>query len=164
MNLSEYKKLTKPRYAESAEQSTIATYLKRAYPNVIFHTTRVEGKKEFWAQNQIKKQNSHTGFPDTFILEPKGKYAGLMIENKRSGTKLFKKNGQFINDHYRNQYQTHQLLLAKGYAVYFAIGITEAIELIDRYMRGDAMPFLNITLQQTKQDQLADDFFSEYNL
>ena len=128
----------KPReYREASEQGSIAGYIKKYHPGIIFHTTRVEGKKEFWEQNQIKRLNSHTGFPDTFILEPRGKYHGLMIENKKSGTKLFKRDGSYASEHFANQAATHELLRAKGYAVKFAVGVVEAIETLENYLKGE---------------------------
>lgn len=162
-NICDYYERKKKVYAESAEQGTIASYIKRKYPDIIFHTTRVEGKKEFWEQNQIKKLNSHSGFPDTFILQPLHGYGGLMIENKKFGTKLFKVDGQFASEHYRNQYITHQKLIQAGYAVYFAVGISNAIEILESFICGNLKPFLKVDLKMSKQDQLADDFFSSLN-
>jgi hypothetical protein len=65
------------------------------------------------------------------------KYAGLFIELKREGTRIFKKDGKLVADeHIREQYDMLHDLRARGYAADFACGFDEAKKLIDDYMKG----------------------------
>lgn len=152
------------KHLETREQLSIASYIKKYHKNIIFHTTRVESKKDFWEQNQIKKLNSHSGFPDTFILHPVGNFAGLMIEQKKLGTKLFNKSGYFATEHLQNQYITHMALIKAGYAVYFTIGVHEAIETIESYLKGLNKPFLDAPIKPFTIETKANDFFTKHNL
>ena len=64
------------------------------------------------------------------------KYAGLMIELKREGVRIYKKDGTLVSDeHIREQYDMLEQLRRRGYAANFACGFDEAKALIDRYMR-----------------------------
>lgn len=134
-------KVTQPRqYKESAEQGSIAAYIKKYRSHIMFLTTRIEGKKEFWEQNQVKKLNTHSGIPDTFIIHPVGDFHGLWIEQKTFGTELTRKaDGRFKSPHFANQYDTHCELWDRGYAAYFGIGITDSILIFERYIAGNAM-------------------------
>lgn len=64
------------------------------------------------------------------------KYAGLMIELKRSGTRLAKKNGDWASDHIAEQAEMLKMLRMRGYCAEFAIGAKDAIDLITDYMEG----------------------------
>ena len=141
-------KKAKPKreYRESNEQGTIALYIKRKYPDLLFETVEREGARSYRAMNQIKLSNLHSGWPDTRIYIQSAGYASLMIENKRAGSKLFQVRtpNKFYNEHYENQYKTHRLLIEQGHAVYFACGISEAIEILERYLDGKPLPFLDV--------------------
>lgn len=62
------------------------------------------------------------------------KYAGLMIELKREGTRLVKKNGDPASDHIREQGEVIEQLRERGYAAGFAVGFDEAKNIIDEYL------------------------------
>ena len=63
------------------------------------------------------------------------KYAGLMIELKREGTRLVKKNGELVaNEHIREQAALLDELRQRGYVAEFACGFDEAKEIIDEYL------------------------------
>lgn len=65
------------------------------------------------------------------------KHAGLMIELKREGTRIFKKDGKLVADeHIREQFDMLHDLRARGYAAEFACGFDEAKKLIDDYLKG----------------------------
>lgn len=136
----------KRNYKESKEQGSIAGYLKKYHPDIMFQTTTPEGKKELWQQNQIKKNNSHSGYPDTNILAARAGYNGLMIENKALGTKIFqiRQPNRFASEHLANQYNTHLKLRKQGFAVYFAVGVTDAVKILEAYLSGQPMPMLDV--------------------
>lgn len=65
------------------------------------------------------------------------KKAGLMIELKKEGTRIFKKDGTLVSDtHIREQFDMLEQLRARGYAAEFGIGFDATKKLIDDYMRG----------------------------
>jgi hypothetical protein len=130
----EPKQRKKMEYKEAGEQSSIATYLKKNYPDLPFETVKHEGKKEHWERNQHTKQNSYDSFPDTRIYFPN---ATLMIENKKLGTKLTLVDGvTCATEHIQEQYNTHKRLFSEHTKVYFAVGISEAITLIEQVRTG----------------------------
>lgn len=140
----------KPRqYRESNEQGTLSGYIKLHHPTLRFKTNKPEGRKSYRAQNEIKKKSSNAGFPDMDIEKPIAPYAGLKIENKRSGTVLTSKGK--LKDAYAHQYVCHRQLVNEGYAVYFACSVSEAIEILERYLSGNAMPFTKYVLSDKMQ-------------
>lgn len=62
------------------------------------------------------------------------KYAGLMIELKREGTRLKKKNGDWATPHIAEQAKVLEQLHRRGYVAKFAVGFDEAKDIIDDYM------------------------------
>lgn len=149
-------------YTESSEQSTIAGYLKKHYPNVPFETVKHEGKKALWEQSQHKKQNSADSFPDTRIYFD---HCTLMLENKKMGTKLTLKDGvTCATDHINEQYKTHCRLFKGSTYVYFVVGIVDAIRHIDMVSEGLYPPKQLFKLRDVKQDVKADEFFSKFGL
>lgn len=127
----------KPEYKEAGEQTTVAKYLKKYHPNLPFETVKHEGKKAYWEQQAHKTQNSDDSFADTRIYFPD---FTLFIENKRAGTKLTLKDGTCASDHIQRQYNTLKRLFAPHRRVYFAVGVTEAITLIEQSIAGTFVP------------------------
>lgn len=131
----------KSEYKESSEQGTIARYIKIQHPGLPFITIEREKQRTFSAQNRIKLLNSIGSIPDTFIMQPRGLFAGLWIENKASGTRLTRvKDKRFASQHYADQYETHLTLWKQGYAAYFACSIDEAIDILECYLSGNTKP------------------------
>lgn len=63
------------------------------------------------------------------------KYAGLMIELKREGTRIYKKNGELVsNEHIQEQAEMLNELRERGYAARFAVGFDQAKQIIDDYL------------------------------
>ena len=121
---------------EEYEHLQICNYVKVIYPDVIF----ASDASGIWMPKRLaekfSKLKSDKGIPDLLILEPKGKYAGLFIEIKRTGENIFKKDGSLRkNKHLEEQARILDRLKKKGYASYFAIGYNMAIEIIDDYMK-----------------------------
>lgn len=130
----------------------IADYLRYQYPQVIYRFDLAADLKLTMGQASKHKRLQHyRGYPDLFIAEPADiritphfepdkramHYAGLFIELKREGTRIFKKDGKLVADeHIREQFDMLHDLRARGYAAEFACGFDEAKKLIDDYMKG----------------------------
>lgn len=72
--------------------------------------------------------------PDLLILEPRGKYAGLLIELKIKTP--YKKNGElYKNKHLQGQQDSLNKLFLKGYMTGFAWSFDMAKKMIDNYMK-----------------------------
>lgn len=115
----------------------VCQYIRSQYKDIRFHSDYGSGIKLTMGQATVQKhQQSHKGFPDLFIIKPRGNYAGLFIELKRDGEKIFKKDGVTPRtDHLANQIAYLNYLNANGFYADFAIGFDKAKELIDWYMK-----------------------------
>lgn len=67
------------------------------------------------------------------------KYAGLMIELKKDGVRLKKKNGEWASDHIAEQAEMLSKLTERGYIAKFAVGFDEAKRIIDTYLSVDTI-------------------------
>lgn len=127
-------------------QKHLADYLRLQYKDVLFHSDFGSGTKLTVGQAVRQKQlnGGIRGWPDLFIAEPKiSKTAdgmpfvwhGLFIELKKDGTKILKKNGEYVADaHIREQAKMLQALQRRGYQAYFAVGFEQAKQIIDDYL------------------------------
>lgn len=128
-------------------QAQVADYLRLQYPNVLFHSDFGSGIKLTIGQaiKQKRLNGGRRSWPDMFIAKPqtvtfedgeKYRYAGLFIELKKDGTKIYKKNGELVADeHIREQYKMLNQLFEEGYMAEFAVGFDEAKKIIDRYLK-----------------------------
>ena len=127
-------------------QAQVADYLRLQYPDVLFHSDFGSGIKltKGQAVKQKRLQGGRRAWPDMFIAEPRmisdGRYsyfkAGLFLELKRDGVRVFKKNGELVADeHIREQSELLDNLREKGYAAEFGCGFDGAKEIIDGYLR-----------------------------
>lgn len=123
---------------ESDLQVQVADYLRLRYPDVQFHSDYGSGLKltQGQAMKQKRQNGGRRGWPDMFIAEPKNGLHGLMIELKKSGTRLKKKDGTWASSHLEEQNEVLNKLQKKGYAAYFAVGFEEAKDIIDDYLGG----------------------------
>lgn len=124
--------------SESELQANVALYIKMQYPEVLFHSDFGSGiKLKPWQAKAQKIQNGgRRAWPDMFIAEPKKNYHGLFIELKKEGTRLKKKNGDWASSHIQEQYEVLDTLEFLGYKAKFAVGLEEALTLIDDYLGG----------------------------
>ena len=128
------KKKLKKRSSEESEQFGVISYLKLKYPNVIFRCSPEGIRMSIGMAVKLKKNGILVrGLPDIEIFEPHGKYAGLFIELKKTGRKLKKKDGSWIDEHTQEQFEILEKLKTKGYYATFAIGLQDAIKIIDNY-------------------------------
>jgi hypothetical protein len=128
---------TKRKAKEESLQISVSKYLRLQYPNTIF-TAESSGIRLTMGQAvKAKKQRSTHKQLDLWILEPRGKYHGLIIELKKDGESPFKKKDGTLKagEHLSDQYCTIQLLKYKGYAACFSVGFDQTKTIIDDYMR-----------------------------
>lgn len=129
----------------------IAQYLQVKYPDVIYRFDLAADLKLTMGQaRKHKTLHPHRGYPDLFIAEPLGylgerfpdsvagqmEVAGLFLELKKDGTRLKKKNGEWATPHIAEQAEMLARLVKRGYMAEFAVGIDEALEIIDEYLGG----------------------------
>ena len=112
----------------------IATYMRLQYPAVIFHFDLAGLNLSRAQAGMMKMIQGGRGWPDLFIAEQRGDYAGLFIEVKTEGTKLVKKDLTPISEHISEQMICRIDLVNKGYKGAFAIGFDEAKRIIDEYL------------------------------
>ena len=119
----------------------VSTYLKLQYPNVLFHFD-LAGLNLSMAQAGMNKAiQKQKGFPDLFIMEVRNNfpepdyYNGLFIELKAEGTKLYKRDGDFVSEHLFDQWLFMDKLSGKGYKCSFGIGFDECKMIIDNYLK-----------------------------
>jgi hypothetical protein len=125
--------------SEKIEHKQIVAYIKAQYPNVIFRTDYSAGIKLRIGQAVAHQQlQSCKGFPDITIFHANDKYHALLIELKKTGEKLFKKDGiTFKSEHLEQQNKVHKQLLKSNYYATFAIGFLEAKQIIDNYFKNN---------------------------
>lgn len=121
-------------YAEYQTCKAITYYLKMQYPKVMFHWDMAGVNTSMAAAGKMKVLQSFRGFPDLFIFEKRGEFSGLALEIKAEGVKLYKRNGEPVSDHIREQRDCLLQLNLRGYKTGFAIGFDNFREIIDEYM------------------------------
>lgn len=125
---------------ESDLQVQVAQYIRLQYPKVLFHSDFGAGIKLTQGQaiKQKRQNGGLRGWPDMFLAEPSHGHHGLMIELKKDGTRLKKKDGTWASTHLEEQNEMLNKLQRKGYAAYFAVGFKEAKDIIDDYLGGSS--------------------------
>ena len=128
----------------------ICDYLRKNYPDVLFRTDFSSGMKMTPGQAaKHKKFQKSRAWPDLFIAKPEkdvfrdslsgDKYfeifAGLFLELKAEGIKLYKKNSEMVaNKHYHEQAEMLEKLRSNGYVAEFSVGYDQAIKIITDYL------------------------------
>lgn len=119
---------------EESLQIAIAAYIKLQYPDVIF-TSESSGLRLTIGQAvKAKKLRSDGKLPDMIILEPNYKYRGLILELKKEGERVIKKNGEYATPHIKEQAKILHRLRDKGYFAEFGVGFDDTRRMIDAYM------------------------------
>lgn len=132
-------KVTK-KQPEWHEQLVFCKYIRNKYPELeYFSDLSSAGKQSKYMQSIVTILKSRSGWPDTKICEPVGKYVGLMIELKKiaetQSKSIYKQDGSLkASEHVENQSGMHQRLRNKGWRVEFAQGANEAISLLEAYL------------------------------
>lgn len=117
-------------------QKQVCQYLQFQYPDVEFLSDTVASVKLNFGQQQRNKAIQKPNFkcPDVVILEPRGKYHGLLIELKKDTP--FLKDGVTLksNEHLEGQQKTITKLINKGYFACFSWSFEMTKKIIDDYM------------------------------
>lgn len=131
------KRNTLPRPKEESIHRMVAEYVKIQYPKVIFRTDFAAGIRMTIGQAvKHKRLQSSDKYPDLFLAEPRGGYAGLYLELKRDQDEVYTKKGQYREDeHIKGQREMLQKLRDKGYMACFGLGFLDAKTIVDHYMQ-----------------------------
>lgn len=122
------------RQLERSLHIQVCDYIRLRYPDVIFRTDVADLKLTMAQAARLKRmQGGRRAYPDLFLAEPRGGYAGLFIELK--ATDIYKKDGTLkANPHVAEQAKMLSALTQRGYRAVFAVGFEQAREVIDKYM------------------------------
>jgi len=140
--------------AEAAEHRALATYTREKYPDLIFNTDSSGIRLTEGQAVQMKQLRSENSFPDLVFYHRNSKYNGLFIELKATGKTVYKKNGELKRqmrpiyqkgsnrtikigevNHLEEQKNMLNKLIDQGFYATFAIGLQEAIDILDNYMK-----------------------------
>lgn len=121
---------------EKVVHQQVCTYLDLQYPDIIYQSdpsgARVtQGLRVEFARKCCKRYK----VLDLTIMHPSKGCHGLVIEIKRDGEKLFKKDGTFVSEHVQEQAKTIDRLNSLGYYATFGIGFDECKGIIDNYLK-----------------------------
>lgn len=121
--------------SEALEHEILCNYIRTNFPHVVFLSDASGLKMTMGQAIKWGKLKSSRGIPDLIILQPRGIYHGLMIELKKTGEKIVKKDGTYKTDHLKEQAEVLSKLQAQGYYATFAIGFTQARDIVIEYMK-----------------------------
>jgi hypothetical protein len=122
--------------SERKMQNALCEYIRIQYPKVKFRTDKDGQFAMKSALRDKKKQASAKGFPDLIIREKRHGFNGLVMELKRDGEVVFKKDGTLRKDaHLSDQQEWLDWFESLGCKALFSIGFDESKELIDCYLR-----------------------------
>lgn len=121
---------------EASVHSQVVQWLKMQHKGLHFRTDGGGIRLTQGQAAQFAKLQSCAGYPDLHIIEPRGQYAGLYIEIKRSRKEVYKVDGSLVsNEHIHAQAKVHEMLRAKGYAVFFGCGFDHCRQIITEYLK-----------------------------
>jgi hypothetical protein len=121
---------------EAATQKAVCNYVRLQFNKAIFWSDLSGIKLTPGQAKAIKSLKSSRGIPDFFSPMARRGYAGLFLEIKKTGTNLHKKDGSFASQHIQEQHQMLERLKEQGYFASFAIGLDDAINILNRYFDG----------------------------
>lgn len=124
--------------SEDIVQLAIVTYLKLQYPQIRFMANYLSGARLpiYLAKKAKRLGQAGQGTPDLFIFYKNDKYSMLVLELKVESP--FKLNGMLkTNEHLEKQSKYLTYLNNQGAYASFATGVSEAINLIDKYMSNE---------------------------
>jgi len=108
--------------------------------DVIFNSDMSGVRLHLGLQAKMSRLRSHRGMPDLMIYEKRGNFGALFLELKPDGTRILRKDKQLTaNVHIREQAEILMKLTLKGYCANFAVGIDEAMAVINWYLEPEAL-------------------------
>ena len=116
-------------------QMALSKFIALKFPDVIF-TAEASGVRTSYVQAAKMKMMRSTGSHlDMIILEPRGLYAGLILELKDQSKSPFLLDGSLSKtEHVQAQAAMINRLKKKGYFSAFAVGLDQAMAIIYHYM------------------------------
>lgn len=72
--------------SEDVLQIKCVAWFRQNYPNAIIHHSPNGGVRSIKTARRLKAMGVVAGFPDLFIIEPRGEYCGLFVELKNGKT------------------------------------------------------------------------------
>lgn len=118
---------------ESSIHVQLCNYVRLKYPDAIFTSESSGIRLTIGQAKKAKLLRSSDKLPDFWLAEPRGGFHGLFLELKRESVYL--KDGSLKNDkHIQGQHQILLRLWGKGYWANFAIGLDDAIDMVNFYM------------------------------
>lgn len=112
----------------------IAYYLRAQYPRIIFHFDYAGLSHTKTQAGMMKEIQGKRGWPDLSIMEKRNGYAGLLLEIKPEGARIYKQDGTPATPHLAEQLECLLQLKLKGYCTGFGIGFDNTKKLIDDYL------------------------------
>lgn len=122
----------------------IAAFIKLQYPKIEFRFDIAADLKLTIGQSAVVKDKllHKRGYHDLTILEPKGKYHGLLLELKKDKSEVFKQNGELKRKYNKktnschNEEQRDHLdkMRKKGYIADYGFGFIDTVKKIKNYM------------------------------
>jgi hypothetical protein len=113
--------------SEEAEQCLLCRWLDTAHPGALYYAVPNGGLRDKVTAAKLKATGVKAGVPDLVIAEPRGGRPGLYVEMKRRmGGRLSASQRDWIAK-----------LRARGYQAEACAGAEAAMEVIDRYLRGE---------------------------
>lgn len=120
---------------EASIHKQVINYLKFQYPRILFRTDFAAGIKLTIGQAvKHKSLQQSRAWPDLFIAQPARGCYGLFIELKRDLKEVYKKNGNPVSDHVKEQLEVLQSLRDRNYMAVICIGFDHAKDTIDHYL------------------------------
>ena len=112
----------------------LSQYLRLQYPLVLYRFDLAGNNLSKAAAGKDRAIQKSRGYPDLFIMEPRGGFAGLFIEVKAAGVKISKRDGTFASPHILKQTGYLLRLTQRGYSAEFGVGFDACKKLIDEYL------------------------------
>lgn len=127
-----------PRRREQVIQLAVCAHIRAEYPDVIFFSDFAAGLRlPIWLASLRKQMASGRGIPDLMIDCKQGDYGGLRLELKQEGERIYLKDGSVSKEkHTQEQYKVLEALRKQGYCAEFAVGLEQALGIVDWYMAG----------------------------
>lgn len=116
----------------------LSQWLQKEHKNLLWRFDLAADLKLTIGQAKKNKDlNPHTKYPDFYLCEPRGQYAGLYLELKVDRWEVFnKKSGEMKNtEHIQGQRIMRDILRLKGYKAEFALGLEDAKRHIAEYIK-----------------------------
>jgi len=131
-------KYKKPKVKKSSSEADVQTMVCRylRLKQIPFRTDK-DGQYVSGYSRKIKGDHrGMNGFPDLLIPMSNKKYCGLVLELKKEGVKVYKKDGVIrLDEHLQQQEWWLKWFRSIGCKADFACGYDEAISIIEKYIQ-----------------------------